>query len=208
MARKRRGWGGDPPATDTEAAQRIVAAAVDLITETGAAITIADVAESLGVIRQTVYRYFPTADELMRAAAIASVDGFLDSLAAHVRGIHDPADAMTEGVMFTLDAVVAIPHLAILLSAPSSAARPSEVASALARDFGMRMITRFDVDWQAYGYDDAALGEMVEFTLRTMLSFFVAPNDPARPPEELRRFLKRWLGSAILSQQPPGDELT
>ncbi|GAB3223501.1 TetR/AcrR family transcriptional regulator [Mycolicibacterium hippocampi] len=200
MARKRRGWGGDPPATDAEAAQRIVAAAVDLIARTGSAITIADVAESLGVIRQTVYRYFSTADELMRAAAIASVDGFLDQLATHVHGINDPADAMTEGVMFTLDAVVAIPHLAILLSAPSPAARPSEVTSELAQDFGMRMITRFDVDWAHYGYDDAALRDLVEFTLRTMLSFFVAPNDPSRSPAELRQFLKRWLGSAIIAQ--------
>jgi AcrR family transcriptional regulator len=205
MTRKRRGWGGDPPATDSEAAQRIVATAVELIAHTGAAITIADVAESLGVTRQTVYRYFPTADELMRAAAIASVDGFLDALATHVQGLHNPADAMTEGVMFTLDAVTAIPHLAILLSAPSSAARPSEITSDLAQDFGMRMITRFDVDWERHGYDEAALRDLVEFTLRTMLSFFVAPNDPARSPDELRRFLRRWLGSAILAQERTAD---
>jgi hypothetical protein len=141
----------------------------------------------------------------MRAAAVASVDGFLDQLTTHVHGIHDPADAMTEGVMFTLDAVVAIPHLAILLSAPSSAARPSEVTSDLAQDFGMRMITRFDVDWERYGYDEPALRDLVEFTLRTMLSFFVAPNDSGRSPEELRRFLKRWLGSAILAQSDLND---
>ncbi|MGE2833295.1 TetR/AcrR family transcriptional regulator [Mycobacterium sp. SMC-4] len=201
MARKRRGWSGDPPATDEEATRRIVGAAVDLIAATGSAITIADVAESLGVIRQTVYRYFPTAEELMRAAAIASVDGFLDQLAEHVRGIHDPAEAMTEGVLFTLDAVTDIPHLAILLSVPSSAARPREVASELAQEFGMRMITRFDVDWPRYGYDDAALRDLIEFTLRTMLSFFVAPNDPARSHDDLRRFLRRWLGSAILAQE-------
>lgn len=201
MARKRRGWGGDPPANDEQAAQRIVDAAVELIAETGSAITIADVAESLGVIRQTVYRYFPTADEVMRAAAIASVDGFLDQLAHQVRGIHDPAEAMTEGVLFSLDAVASIPHLGILLSSPSSAARPGEVASALAQDVGMRMITRFDVDWPRYGYDDAALRDLVEFTLRTMLSFFVAPNDPARSRDDLRRFLRRWLGGAILAQE-------
>lgn len=118
MARKRRGWGGEPPADDDEATRRIVAAAVELLSTTGAAITIADVAESLGVIRQTVYRYFPTADDLMRAAAIASVDGFLDQLSEHVRGIHDPADAMTEGVLYTLDAVTRTPHLGILMSAP------------------------------------------------------------------------------------------
>lgn len=203
MARKRRGWGGDPPANDDEAAERIVAAAVNLIAETGSAITIADVAESLGVIRQTVYRYFPTADDLMRAAAIASVDGFLDRLAKHVSGMGDPADAMTEGVLFTLDAVATTPHLGIVLSAPSAAAGPSEVASPLAKDFGMLMVTRFDVDWASYGYDDAALRDLVEFTLRTMLSFFVAPNDPSRSRDELRTFLRRWLGSAIIAQRDP-----
>ena len=78
MARKRRGWGGDPPDTDDEATRRIITAAVDLIARTGSTITIADVAESLGVIRQTVYRYFPTADELMRAAAIYA-ERFSDS---------------------------------------------------------------------------------------------------------------------------------
>lgn len=203
MAR-RRGWGGDPPASDEEASRRIVAAAVELLASTGSAISIADVAESLGVIRQTVYRYFSTADALMRAAAIASVDDFLDQLADHLRGIHDPAEAMTEGVLYTLDAVARIPHLGILLSGPYSSAHSSSLASQQAQELGMAMITRFDVDWQHYGYDDAALRDLVEFTLRTMLSFFVAPNEPARTPAELRRFLRRWLGSAILAQRPRG----
>ena len=66
------------------------------------------------------------------------------------------------------------------------------------------MITRFDVDWEKYGYDESALRELVEFTLRTMLSFFVAPNEPGRSREELRRFLRRWLGGAILAQ--PTDD--
>ena len=175
-----------------------MAAAVALIAETGSAISIADVAESLGVIRQTVYRYFPTADDLMRAAGIASVDVFLDQLTDAVRGIHDPAEAMTDAVLFTLDAVNRIPHLAVLLSAPNAAAHSGDVTSGLAQDIGMQMLNRFDVDWAAHGYDDAALRDLVEFTLRTMLSYFVAPDD--RSPGELRRFIRRWLGDAILAQ--------
>ena len=199
MAR-RRGWGGEPPRTDEEATARIIDAAVKLIAETGKGISIADVAAALGVIRQTVYRYFPTAEALMHAAAIASVDGFLDRLAGTVSGIADPAEAMTEGVMFTLEEVARTPHLAILLSEPYENARPSSMASDEAQDFGMRMINRFDVDWARHGYDDAALHELVEFTLRTMLSFFVAPNPPGRSREELRHFIKRWLGGAISAQ--------
>lgn len=200
MAR-RRGWGGEPPRSDDEAAARIIGATVELIAQTGKGISIADVAASLGVIRQTVYRYFPTAESLMHAAAMASVDGFLDRLAGAVGGITDPAEAMTEGVMFTLEEVARIPHLAILLSESYETARPGSMASDEAQDFGMRMINRFDVDWTRHGYDEAALQELVEFTLRTMLSFFVAPNPPGRSREDLRRFIKRWLGGAISAQR-------
>ena len=152
---RRRGWGGTPPAGDAEATQRIVAAAVDLIDRTGAAISIAQVAESLGVIRQTVYRYFPTAADLMRAAAIASVDGFLDALTAHLAGIDDPAEAMTEGVIFTLREVPRRPQLGLLLE--GTASRADEFLSPDALAFGMAMITRYDVDWVRHGYDDEAL---------------------------------------------------
>jgi AcrR family transcriptional regulator len=198
---RRRGWDGQPPATDDEAAERIVATAVRLIADSGSDVSIAEVAESLGVIRQTVYRYFPTADTLMHAAAVASVDGFLDRLTEAVRGITDPAEAMTEGVLYTLEEVTRTPHLGILLSAPYLSASGSNLTSDEAQTFGMRMITRFDVDWNYYGYDEPALRELVEFTLRTMLSFFVAPNEPGRSREDLRRFIKRWLGGAILAQQ-------
>ncbi|WP_406236940.1 TetR/AcrR family transcriptional regulator [Nocardia sp. NBC_01009] len=196
----RRGWGGSPPDNDEDASRRIVAAAVDLIGRTGSEISIADVAESLGVIRQTVYRYFPSADALMRAAAIASVDGFLDRLAQQVSGIEDPVAAMTEGVVYTLTEVHRTPHLGILLSSTYSNVHPESLTSEEAQTFGMLMIRRFDVDWERYGYDDTALHELVEYVLRTMQSFFVSPGNPPRSDEDLRRYLTRWMGAAIIAQ--------
>jgi AcrR family transcriptional regulator len=202
MAR-RRGWGGQPPGSDDEATDRIISAAVSLIAETGSAITIADVASSLGVIRQTVYRYFPTAEALMHAAAVSLVDGFLDQLAQHVRGIADPADAMTEGTIYTLETIRSTPAFGVLITGTFTQNFAGNLASDEAREFGMRMIDRFDVDWRAHGYDEASLRELVEFTLRIMLSFLVAPNDPTRSQDELRRFLHRWLGGAIEAQSRP-----
>lgn len=196
----RRGWGGSPPGNDEEASRRIVAAAVELIGRTGAEISIADVAESLGVIRQTVYRYFPSADALMKAAAIASVDGFLDRLTEHVSGIEDPVEAMTEGVVYTLTEVRRTPHLGILLTGTYSNAHPEGLTSQEARAFGMTMIRRFDVDWENYGYDDASLHELVEYVLRTMQSFFISPGNPPRSDDELRRYLRRWMGAAIMAE--------
>ncbi|MEU1548727.1 MULTISPECIES: TetR/AcrR family transcriptional regulator [Nocardia] len=199
----RRGWGGSPPKDDEEASRRIVAAAVDLIGRTGSEISIADVAESLGVIRQTVYRYFPSADALMTAAAIASVDGFLDRLARHVSGIEDAVEAMTEGVVYTLAEVRRTPHLGILLSSTYSNVHPESLTSEEAQAFGMTMIKRFDVDWERYGYDDESLHELVEYVLRTMQSFFISPGNPPRGEEELRRYLRRWMGAAIIAQLKP-----
>ncbi|MBA0046669.1 TetR/AcrR family transcriptional regulator [Mycobacteroides sp. LB1] len=200
MAR-RRGWDGQPPSTDDEATRRIVAAAVKLIGETGSGVSLAEVAAELGIIRQTVYRYFPTTDALMHAAAIASVDGFLDRLTDVVRGITDPADALTEGVLFTLEEVARTPHLGIMMSEPYARSHTSDMTSDEAQAFGLRMLSRFDVDWDHYGYDDAAKDGLVEFALRIMLSFFVSPNEPTRSRDELRQFLKRWLGGAILAQK-------
>ncbi|MCX4095865.1 TetR/AcrR family transcriptional regulator [Nocardia sp. alder85J] len=199
MAR-RRGWGGSPPDSDEEASRRIVAAAVELIARTGAEVNIAEVAESLGVIRQTVYRYFPSSDALMQAAALASVDGFLDRLTERVGGMTDPVEAMTRAVVYTLNEVTRIPHLGILISAGYSRRQPESLTSDAARAFGMTMIRRFDVDWEHYGYDDASLAELVEFLLRIMQSFFLAPGDPPRGEAELERYLRRWMGTAILAQ--------
>ncbi|PXX71698.1 TetR family transcriptional regulator [Nocardia tenerifensis] len=200
MAR-RRGWGGSPPTDDEDARRRIVATAVELIGQTGTAIGIADVADALGVIRQTVYRYFPSAEALMSAAAIASVDGFLQRLTAHVAGLEDPVDAMTEGVVYTLAEVPRTPHLGILLSSSYSNIDPDSLTSAQAQAFGMTMIRRFDVDWERHGYDDAALRELVEYVLRTMHSFFVSPGNPPRTEDELRAYLRRWMGAAIAAQR-------
>lgn len=203
MAR-RRGWGGSPPDSDEEASRRIVAAAVELIARTGSEIGIADVAESLGVIRQTVYRYFPSAETLMKAAAIASVDGFLDRLADHVRGLTDPVDAMTEAVVFTLTEVRRTPHLGLLLTGRYSNIHSDGITSDEAKAFGMTMIRRFDVAWERYGYDDESLHELVEYVLRTMQSFFASPGNPPRGDDELRRYLRRWMGSAIIAQTNVG----
>lgn len=65
----------------------------------------------------------------MKAAAIASVDGFLDRLEAHLRGITDPAESMTERVAYTLEAIPRTRHLGLLLSPGHSPVRPREVTS-------------------------------------------------------------------------------
>lgn len=195
---RRHGWAGDPPRTEDEAIRRIVAAAIEQMTlAQGGDISIADVAKSLGVIRQTVYRYFTSAEALMKAAAIASVEAYMTRLQDHLHGIEDPSHALLEAVAFTIEEIPRTPHIGMFVQHPRVTALGADITSKRAAAFGREMLARFDVDWAAAGFDDALLDDVVEIALRTMQSFFISPGDPPRDGAQLRFFLSRWLGGTV-----------
>lgn len=45
----------------------------------------------------------PNADALLIASAMRAVDGFIDQVVDHVRGVNDPVTAIVECVSFALD---------------------------------------------------------------------------------------------------------
>ena len=111
------GWSGSAPATDDEAIARILDAASKAIDERGADFSIADVARTLGVTRQTVYRYFPSTDALLVAAAVTpratSSTGWPNIWA----GITDPADAVAEAIATALEWLPKDKHIGLLIDA-------------------------------------------------------------------------------------------
>jgi AcrR family transcriptional regulator len=193
-----RGWAGTMPASDADAMTRILDAADEVVAERGSAMSIADVARRLGVTRQTVYRYFPGTDALLIASAMRSADGFIDRLAEHVGGQRDPVAAMVESAAFAVEHLAGDPQFENLLTQR----RPDGVITSLTSDaaltFGRSIIRRFDVDWELHGFDDAALDELAELSLRTLHSILLDPGQPPRDGITLRRFIARWLGPAIL----------
>jgi hypothetical protein len=66
------------------------------------------------------------------------------------------------------------------------------------------MVRRFDVDWAGVGFTDADLDELAEHLLRIIQSFVIDPGRPPRKGDELRDYLRRWVGSAI----PPSAAAT
>src|SRR4051812_43895571 len=103
---RRHGWSGDIPVDDEDAVNRIIAttrAAIDA----RAAVSVSEVAQTLGVTRQTIYRYFPTQEALLAATALSSVATFLDRLAGQLGSIADPTEAVVEGLAYTLEQ---LPH--------------------------------------------------------------------------------------------------
>ncbi|MCZ4553054.1 TetR family transcriptional regulator [Williamsia sp. 1138] len=197
------GWSGATPKSDDEAVDRILSAARTVVDERGDDFNIAEVARLLGVTRQTVYRYFSRADELLAATAIRAADDYLAELTEHLAGEVRPAQAVIEAVAYTLETLPRQPHLSVLL-APSQRGRYSAgITSDTARSFGQMMLSRLDIDWQAAGFDELALDELVEFVLRLIQSFVIDPGDPPRNASDLRRYLERWLGPALMN--PPRE---
>jgi len=191
------GWAGAAPATDDEAVARILDAAGKAIDEHGADLSIADVARTLGVTRQTVYRYFPSTDALLVAAAEHAAVDFLSRLADHLQGVTDPVEAVVEAIATALEWLPKDKHIGLLIVPGRADTHTESVTSDVALQFANSMLGRFDVDWAAAGYRDADLNELAEHLLRIIQSFVVDPGRPPRRDVELRAYLRRWVGPAL-----------
>lgn len=191
------GWSGSAPATDDEAIARILDAAGKAIDAKGADFSIADVARTLGVTRQTVYRYFPSTETLLVAAAVHAATDFLDRMAIHLQGITDPVDAIAEGIATALEWLPKDKHIGLLIVPGRADAHTESVTSDVALRFANSMVRRFDVDWAGLGFSDADLDELAEHLLRIIQSFVIDPGRPPRQGAELRDYLRRWVGSAV-----------
>ncbi|OHV06336.1 TetR/AcrR family transcriptional regulator [Mycobacterium talmoniae] len=196
---RRHGWSGDIPDDDDEAVARILAATRGAIDERGTA-SVSEVAQALGVTRQTIYRYFPTHEALLGATALSSVDGFLDRLAAHLGSITDPTEAVVEGIAYTFEQLAHDKYLGLVFQPGKASAFTAGVTSDLAISFGRSILQRFDVDWPAAGFGEGKLDELVEIMLRTLQSLIVDPGRPPRAGRQLRGFLDAWIGPSVRAQ--------
>ncbi len=193
---RRHGWAGDLPRDDQEAVARITAVARGLIDDSGE-LSLSEVARSLGVTRQTIYRYFPTTGALIVGTAISAAGNFLDRMTTHLRRFTDPAEAVVEGIAYTLERLPHEPYLSLALEPGKSSALAVGVTSEVAQSFGRSILQRFNVDWAREGFGDEALRELVELMLRVLQSLILDPGRPPRNGSELRAFLHRWIAPAV-----------
>lgn len=196
----RKGWAGLPPADDDEARKRIIDATLRVVDRKGpAATTLTDVADSLGITRRTVYRYFSGTEALFTAVAEVALDGFVAQIEKTTAGL-DAHAQLIEVVAYIIERLPLEPQLALLLANDRTHAfsrsmlEPDEIARC-------RVILQHSrIDWAALGYDKRSINELVEFLLRIIQSMVVAPTSPPRTPKQLRGFLQRWIGPAIEAQ--------
>lgn len=199
------GWSGAAPIDDEEAVDRILAAARGAIDRSGNDFSIAEVARDLGVTRQTVYRYFASAEALLTATAIAQTAHFLDVLAEHLSEIRDPATAVVEGIAYTLERLSHEKYLNLLLAPGRASAFSAGVTSDTALAFGRSFLQRFPIDWAAAGITGNAFDQLVEHMLRIVQSFVIDPGRPPRRGADLRAYLTTWVAPALTGTRSSAD---
>lgn len=176
---------------------RILAAAHRSIAQRGAQTTIAHVASDLGVSRATVYRYFAGTTALLEAASAEGTRRFLIAMGERLRDFDDLAEAIIEGIVYTVTRAADEPYLRLLLDEPTHTLLRS-VTSETAREVGATvLLEKTSIDWTHTALTSDTFDELVEWALRAVQSFLSDPGDPPRGPEDLRVYLRRWLAPAV-----------
>ena len=195
------GWSGRPPADADEARERILSATRSRLTAAGTTST-SEIAELLGITRQTVYRYYPTTEDLLDAAAMDAVSDLQDQVVKHASndladGSGDAADALVEVVAYVYEHLRDDPALNRLLAPGRISRTVSGITAPSSIALGGKLLTAFGIDWSEVGLTEEERLELVEHLLRTLQSFVLDPGDPARTGEELRAYLRRWVAPAL-----------
>ncbi len=196
------GWQGNPPRTEDEARRRIVGAAATCVEKFGPAkTTLSDVANELGVTRQTVYRYYTNLAELLGAVAQAGLEDFVDRMQRHLSTFSTPSEAAIESVVFAVRAIPQEPHIGALFQAGEIDVFSRDVTSSMAVAVGAGILRRIPVDWSEIGVEDDELEGLAEILMRLFVSFLQHPADPPRSDDELRALVRRWLGPALTDRR-------
>ncbi|KAA0101632.1 TetR/AcrR family transcriptional regulator [Mycolicibacterium sp. P1-5] len=199
-----RRWGAERAQLDgDEARQRLLEATSRCIVRRGnTQIRMAEVAAEAGVVRSTVYRYFPSRDDLLLGLLLMRIDNALADNVASLPHPDDAADSIRELLMAPVQSVVGDPLNKALMSGESTAlATALEIGSEQIVDVILRHYRPLFEHWQADGqlHADLEPRETARW-LHTAALFLVAPAWRHRHADAKRRFVEQYLLRALLPQ--------
>lgn len=205
MARLR--WGADAPDDVDSARVRLLDAAESCFTRFGVTkTTVEDVANEAKVSRATVYRYFDGRDALMLGVLIRHGERFLGELQRRLTaGGGTFAEAIVDGVVFTVEAVRKDENLALLF-APEAAGVTESIVGASDALFELtgEFLRPYFEGARASGQlrPRLDLDEAAEWILRTIMSLLTVKGPQVRSGPELHRFLLTFLVPALAADPP------
>jgi AcrR family transcriptional regulator len=189
-----------PLAIRTETAHRILEAAFRCVADLGLArTTMEDVARSAGVSRQTIYRYFPSKDQLVMALVQREEERFLDGVRAAFAADDHLEDALFDGILFCLRFAREHPLLDRLLTTDPETLLPYLTTKAAptvlrAREAMVSLLASKE------RVSAALVESAADLLVRLAVSYAVTPPD--RPADVVARDLARVVTAALTRKEP------
>jgi len=160
-----------------------------------------EVAARAGVARSTLYRYFPSRDDLLVATIKQEMAALNQKIRKKMADFHQPADLVVEGLIVAIKEVPRRPLLrAVFASEQDSRARRVVWSSPVIVDFGEELMDHVIRPAQdAQILQDSVRPEiLVEWVYRLLLSFLTLPSNWVKSDEQLRTTLHALLVPVLL----------
>lgn len=183
--------------------ERILAAAGRCIVARGdTQIRMGEVAAEAGVVRSTLYRYFPTRDELLLGLVLARIDTALARLVDGLRFPDDPVRCLPRMVLEPVGSVDGSPLNVAMFAGESTALTAAlELGSERIVDVILRHYDPLFARWQESGamYPDLDRREVARWT-HTVALLLLSTAWRGRSAAAKRRFVDQFVVRTVVSQ--------
>lgn len=189
---------GGKPKQPPDASERILDAALQQVEDFGVRrFTVDDVAGRVGLSRVTIYRYFPTKDQLIQAVMLRELQRFTADVEAVVDKHDTPDERAIEGFVFGLATLRKHELLNRLLRTEPELILPLLTVNAApvlatGREFIAGLIRR-KVEQDGRTHDEEAIEGQSELISRIVVSFILTPDSviELKTQAGIRRFAER-----------------
>lgn len=181
---------------DQPTRENILSAAIECINRWGVdRFSMADLAKEANVVRSTIYMYFKTRDEVIRAALLQLAYGFGEKLFLHIAQFTQAEEKMVEAVYFCVKSLPDEPFLTMISSSVlSDMVREHTLTTAEGMDIGSGIIASII---PADDMTARELQEIAEHSIRFVLSLITMESPLIKTDEDLKGFIARRLLPAV-----------
>jgi AcrR family transcriptional regulator len=153
--------------------------------------TAADIADEAGISRATLYRRFPSHNEIFMAVLARDSWEMIEAGGVRLAGITDPAEHLIEGILYTLDEIVRRPLHAHLFSQGGESSVLAQILSTGdMRNIISQMILAMPGMKTGLNADaQEKVAFLAEWVLRILISYAATPSQLARNQDEMRKLL-------------------
>lgn len=182
--------------TTTTVRDRLLDATIEVAADHGLArLSVGDVAKRAGLSRQTLYKHFPSKDDLIEQAVLREAGRMVESAIDVADAIDDPQASLEAAIVTTLRVTREHPLLDRLVRTEPEALIPLLVSSTGPVADAVRAVVEQIIARKVPDADPTDARRAADVLSRLLISYAV--NPPNDPPEELGRFLVSFLSAEL-----------